>query len=116
MCWAAAQVGVREITISTGWGGLGTPQDETISIRGKNGILAYNGKRVDQPKIDALIAALRASVISEPDPSHLGITPAWIDEQIADHKGRFRLEVARATANQRTLLADTLKIVRKSTV
>jgi hypothetical protein len=104
-----AQVRVREITIRSGWGGLGPPQDETISIRAKNGALAYNGKRVDQSKADALIAALRASIISEPDPSNLGVTPAWIDEQIADQKGRFRQEVARVTASQRTLLADTLK-------
>ncbi|MBL0161170.1 MAG: hypothetical protein IPP47_29410 [Bryobacterales bacterium] len=100
---------VREITIRSAWGGLGTPQDETISIRAKNGKLAYNGKRVDQSKVDALIAALRASIVSDPDPSNLGITPAWLDEQIADQKGRFRLEVAGATVGQRSLLTDTLK-------
>src|SRR5207249_2159266 len=107
--WAAPQVRVREITIRSGWGGLGTPRDETVSIRAKNGKLVYNGERVDQSKVDALIAALRASIISEPEPSNLGLTPAWLDEQIADQKGRFRLEVARATASQRALLTDTLK-------
>ncbi len=111
--WAAAQVRVREIIIHSGWGGLGTPQDETVSIRAKNGTLANDGKQVEQSKIDALVAALRASIISAPDPSNLGITPAWIDEQIADQKGRFRLEVARATETQRALLADTLKNRRK---
>ena len=110
---AAAQVRVRDITIRSSWGGLGTPQVETISIRAKNGTLVYNGKRVDQSKVDALIATLRASIISEPDPSNLGITPTWLDEQIADQKGRFRLEVARATASQRALLADTLKSRQK---
>jgi hypothetical protein len=107
--WATAQVRVREITIRSGWGGLGAPQDQTISIRAKNGTLVCNGKRVDQSSVDALIAALRASAISDPHPSNLGITPAWLDEQIADQKGRFRLEVARATASQRALLTATLK-------
>ncbi len=94
-------------------GGLRTPRDETISIRTKNGTLVYNGKRVDQSKVDALIAALRASTISALDPSNLGITPAWLKEQIADQKGRFRLEVARATARQLALLTDPLKDERK---
>ncbi len=44
---AIAQVRVREITIRSGWGGLGTPQDKTISIRAKNGTLVYDGKRVE---------------------------------------------------------------------
>lgn len=111
--WATAQVRVREITIRSGWGGLGTPQDETISIRSKNGTLVCNGKRVDPSKVDALIAALRASVISEPNPSNLRITPAWLDEQIADQKGRVRLDVARATVSQRALLTDTLRSRQK---
>jgi hypothetical protein len=106
---AIAQVRVREITIRSGWGGLGTPQDKTISIRAKNGTLVYDGKRVEQSKVDALVAALSASIISAPDPSNLGITPAWLDAQIADQKGRFRLEVAGATARQRALFTDTLK-------
>ncbi len=107
--WAGAQVQVREITIRSGWGGLGTPKDESISIRKKNGTLVCNGKRVDESKVNALIAALKASTISAPDPANVGITPAWLDEQIADQKGRFRMEVARATASQRALLAETLK-------
>jgi len=111
--WDAGQVRVSEITIRSGWGGLGAPQDEIISIQAMNGTLAYEGKRVDQSKADALIAALKALVISAPDPSNLGITPEWIDEQIADQKGRCRLEVARATATQRTRLADTLKSRQK---
>ncbi|MGE5648307.1 MAG: WG repeat-containing protein [Acidobacteriota bacterium] len=107
--WAEAQVRVREITIHSGWGGLGTPQDETISIRTKNGKLVRNGKGVDQSNVDTLIAALKASVVPAPDPSNLGIMPAWLDAQIADQKGRFQLEVARATASQRALLVTSLK-------
>ncbi len=71
--------------------------------------MAYNGKRVDQSKVDALIAALRAPIISAPDPANLGVTSPWLDQQIADQKGRFRLEVSRATASQRALLTNTLK-------
>src|SRR5262249_38701860 len=111
--YAAAQVRVREITIHSGWGGLGTPGDETVSIRAKNGNLVHKRERVDQCKVDALIAALRTSIISAPDPLNLGITPRWLEEQIADQKGRFRLEVARATASQRALLTETLKNSQK---
>ena len=56
-----------------------------------------------------MVAALSASIISAPDPSNLGITPAWLDAQIADQKRRFRLDVAGATTRQRALLTDTLK-------
>jgi hypothetical protein len=106
-------VRVREITIRSGWGGLGTPQDQTISIRLRNGRLVFNGKQVEPSKVDALLTALSAPKVPEPDPSNLGITPAWLDQQIADQKGRFRLEVAGATASQRVLLTNTLKDVQK---
>ncbi len=104
-----AQSPVQEIAIRTGWGGLGTPQDQTIVIRAKNGTLVSNGKRVEQSKVEALIAALTAPPIPRPELSNLGATPAWLNEQIGDPKGRFRLEVARATASQRALLSDTIK-------
>lgn len=107
--WAAAQVRVSEITIRSGWGGLGAPRDETASIRAKNGTLTYAGKRVDQANVEALVAALKAPIIPTPDPANLGVTPLWLDQQISDQKGRFRLEVARATASQRALLTNTLK-------
>jgi hypothetical protein len=105
----AAQAGVLEIKIRSGWGGLGTPQDETVTIRANKGKLERNGNRVDQGKVDALIAALKAPPVSGPDPANLGITPTWIDQQIADQKGRFRLEVARATPGQKALLTETLR-------
>ena len=107
--FGVAQSSVREIAIRSGWGGLGTPQDQTIVIRAKNGTLVYNGKRVEQSKVEALIAALNAPPIPRPELSNLGATPAWLNEQIGDPKGRFRLEVARATASQRALLSDTIK-------
>lgn len=104
---AVAQVPVREISIRSGWGGLGTAQNEVTTIRAKNGVLTYDGKRVDRFKVGALIAALKSSPVSKPDPSNLGVTPAWLNEQIGDKKGRFQLESARGTANQRALLAKT---------
>jgi hypothetical protein len=113
--FAAAQSPVREITIHSHWGGLGTPQDETITIPVKRGRLERDGKRIEKAKVDALIAALNAPLVSAPDSSNLGITPAWIDKQIADQKGRFRIEVARATPNQRVLLTSTLKDPAKIT-
>lgn len=111
--WATAQVRVRELTIRSAWGGLGRSQDQTILIRAENGKLVSDGKRLDQSKVDALIASLRASIIPKPDPSNLGITPSWLDEQIASKKGRFALEVADATASQRALLTDTPKTPQK---
>lgn len=104
---AAAQVPVREISIRSGWNGLGTPQNAVTTVRVKSGILTYDGKRVDRSKVDALIAALRSSPVSKPDPSNLGVTPAWLNEKMGDKKGRFQLESARGTANQRALLAET---------
>ncbi len=104
---AVAQVPVREISIRSGWGGLGTPRNEVTTIRARNGVLTYDGKRVDRSKVDALIAALKSSPVSKPDPSSLGVTPAWLNEQMGDKKGRFQLESARGTANQRALLAKT---------
>ena len=107
--FGVAQSPVREIAIRTGWGGLGTSQDQTIVFRAKNGTLVSNGKPVEQSKVEALIAALNAPPIPRPELSNLGATPAWLNEQIGDPKGRFRLEVARATASQRALLSDTIK-------
>lgn len=106
---AAAPASVREIRIRSAWGGLGTPRDETITIRARKGKLERDGIRVEQAKADALIAALRARLISEPEATNLGITAPWIEKQIADPKGRFRLEVARATQSQTALLAETLR-------
>ena len=47
-------------------------RDETVSVRAKNGTLTYDGKRVDQAKIEALVAALRAPIIPAPNPTNLG--------------------------------------------
>ncbi len=107
--FGVAQSPVREISIRSGWGGLGTTQDQTILIRAKSGTFVSNGKRVDRSKVEALIAALNAPTIARPELFNLGATPAWLNEQIVDPKGRFRLEVARATASQRALLSDTIK-------
>jgi hypothetical protein len=104
---AVAQVPVREISIRSGWGGLGIPQHEIATIRAKNKTLINNGKRVDRSKVDALIAALRAMPVIKPDPSSLGVTPAWLKEQMGEKKGYFQRESARGTANQRALLANT---------
>jgi hypothetical protein len=105
--FSVAQVSVREISIRSGWGGLGAPQNEVTAIRGKDRTLTHSGKRVEQSKVDGLLVALRASAISKPNPSNLGITSAWLNEQIGDKKGHFRLESAGGTPNQRALLSNT---------
>jgi len=84
-------------------------RDETVSIRARNGTLTSDGKRAAQSNVETLAAALRAPIIPAPDPANLGVTPPWLDQQIADPRGRFRLEAARATASQRALLTNTLK-------
>jgi len=104
---AVAQGPVREISIRSGWGGLGTPQNEVTTIRAKNGTITNDGKRVERSKVDALITALRALPVSKPNPSNLGVTPAWLNESMGEKKGRFQLESARGTANQRALLTKT---------
>lgn len=107
--WAIAQSRVTGITIRSGWGGPLGSQEQTVSIRAKNGVLQSGSRRVAQSKIERLVSALRSPIINEPEPANLGLSPAWLDEQIADPKGRFRLEVANATERQRALLAETLK-------
>ena len=104
---AAGQVPVREISIRSAWGGLGPPRNELTTIRAMKGVLTSGGKRVEQSRVEALIAALKAVPVSKPDAAMLGVTPGWLNARMGDKNGRFQRESARATASQRALLART---------
>lgn len=103
---ADAQNRVQEIKLHTAWGGLGTPKSEVIIIGRQNGRLVYNGKMVNQSNVDTLVVSLKSPLMPKPDVSNLGVTPAWLSEQMGDRKGPFKLEAASGTASQRMLLSN----------
>ena len=71
---AQADKKVREIVIHTHWGGLGTPQDLTVTILETPDGFQRDGKPVKPALVQALVSAAEAPPISKPDPANLGIT------------------------------------------
>lgn len=102
-----AQKIVRQIEIHSGWGGLATPQNADVLIQRKNGAFVCNGKPVDATKVQALVTALEAPSIPQPEMNNLGLTPEWLkaNTQLAEQKLPGRL--SDATADQKQLFESS---------
>jgi hypothetical protein len=81
---AQAKKEVRQITIQSSWGGLGTSQNSTITILRVNGKFKSDGRTVSPKLIDALVVSLNAPPIAEPETANLGITSEWLAMQIPE--------------------------------
>jgi len=104
---AQANKSVRDITIHSGWGGLGTPQDLTVTILGTSDGFQRDGKLVEPALVQALVSAAEAPTISKPDPANLGITKSWLGSQLALAEGRMPGKMQEATARQKAFFEST---------
>lgn len=77
-------VAVRQIEIKSHWGGLGTPQQTDLVIQHEAGTYKLGRKRIDAASVEALVAAVQQAPIGKPSLEGLGITKAWLQEQLTD--------------------------------
>jgi len=105
---ARAQKAVRQIEIVSGWGGLGTAQKATVTIRSENGVFLRGGKPVDSKLVDNLVAALAAPLIAKPELANLGITPEWLKTQIVPAEDRMQGAFPDALSTQKKLFEGSL--------
>jgi hypothetical protein len=98
---------VQEIVIHSGWGGLGTPEDLTVTIVATPDGFQRDGKPVKPALVQAVVAAVEAPPISKPDGANLGITKSWLQSQLASVKDRMPAKMSEATARQMALFEST---------
>jgi WG containing repeat len=96
-----ADKNVREIVIHSGWGGLGTPQDLTVTILGTPDGFQRDGKPVKPALVQALVSAAEAPPISKPDLANLGITTSWLQSHLALVEDRMPGKMQDATVRQK---------------
>jgi hypothetical protein len=110
---AQADKKVREIVIHSRWGGLGTPQDLTVTILGTPDGFQRDGKPVKPALVQALVSAAQAPQISKPDPANMGITKSWLQSQLALVEDRMPGKMPDATARQKALFESTFTAPEK---
>lgn len=94
---------VRTIEIRTGWGGLRTPQRNVVTIQRKDNRFVSNGKSVSADQVKALVTALSAEPVTNPEMTNLGITPAWLKANLASQKPRAWAQATETTATQQQM-------------
>ncbi len=99
-----AQTSVRKISIQSGWGGLGTPQNLRVVVDAKNDVFAYEGNRVDGNNVRALVAALQAAIVPTPDPVNLGANREWLNQQSISRTSKLRTQFG--TSRQQFLFRE----------
>jgi hypothetical protein len=102
-CAAQSQKAVRTVEIHTGWGGLGTPQKQVVTIQREQNKFVADGKPVRTTQVQALVAALSAVPVTKPDLANLGITPTWLKANVASQMPRAWALATETTANQQSL-------------
>ena len=100
---AQADRKVREIVIHSGWGGLGTPEDLTLTILATPNGFERDRKPVNPALVKALVSAAGAPPISKPDPPNLGITQSWLQSRLTIVENRMPAKMSEATARQKAL-------------
>ena len=70
---------VKEIKITSAWGGLGTPQKSEILITHKPKGYYSKGNKIEKQLVDNLINAINEPEIKEFQAANLGITQDWLD-------------------------------------
>jgi hypothetical protein len=99
---------IRTIDIKSSWGGLGTPQQTELVIRNDGKAYTLGRKRIEAASIDALVAAIKQPVISEPTVEGLGLTKPWLQEQLADiPKKSSWWKLKSGSAKQRALFENS---------
>ncbi|WP_420238247.1 WG repeat-containing protein [Telmatobacter bradus] len=104
---AQAQKQVREITIHSGWGGLETPQNATVTIHREQRGFQCDGKPVDAKLVQTVVTALGAPQITKPELANLGITHVWLKKQLTAVEAEMPGSIPDATARQKDLFEST---------
>lgn len=104
---AQAQKQVRQITIHPGWGGLGKPQNTTVTIRHEQGGFRCDGKPVDAMLVQTVVTALGAPQIAKPELGNLGVTQVWLKKQLSAVEDQMPGAIPYATVRQKNLFEST---------
>ena len=75
----ASDTDVRQISIKSGWGGLGTPQHTELLIQNDHGVYRLNGTEVDALAVNSFLTSVREPVIPKPSLANLGLTKPWLE-------------------------------------
>jgi WG containing repeat len=98
---------VSRVEIRSGWGGLGNSQNAALVIRQEKGEFRCEGQRVDPSLVAALVSALNAPILPKLDLANIGITPAWLERNVARAEQNLAAEFSDATASQKDLFAKS---------
>jgi hypothetical protein len=98
---------VHQIEIRSAWGGLGNPQNANIIIRNENGGFRYEGQRIDPSLVAALVSALDAPIVPKLDLANIGVTPAWLQANVAAAETKLAVQFSDASASQKDLFAKS---------
>jgi hypothetical protein len=75
---------IRQVTIDSGWGGLGAPANSSLVLKGRDGILYAGDQPIDPGKIKALLASIQAPTIPAATAGNLGIDRAWLLKNVRE--------------------------------
>ena len=106
---SAQSAGVRQVQISSRWGGLGTPAASELTITKDGSKFRLNGQTVDPSLLDSLVSALKEPDIPQIDLANLGITKEWL---VANHAGpymQYQAGPETRAQNQRALYQGKLE-------
>lgn len=107
----------QQITIRSGWGGLGNSQDVTISIRRTPSGFQRDGKPIEPRLVQALVSSMKAPRIASPEMDNLGITESWLKAQVHLQKPESFAQATKTTAGQQAFFETKftdLKVIGKA--
>src|SRR5260370_16409578 len=76
----AQQSAASKITIESSWGGFGDPAHLKLVLQASVGKVNLGEKVIESNRIETLLAAFRATALSAPQASNLGITGDWLHQ------------------------------------
>jgi hypothetical protein len=103
---AQASHEVKAVTIRSGWGGLGSPQDITVAIHWTQSGFRRNNNTIESKLVQALVSALESPLITKPDINNLGITQSWLNAQVGSQKPRSFAQATTTTPGQRAFFDE----------
>jgi hypothetical protein len=91
---------VKTVTIRSGWGGLGSAQDLTVTIRRSQTGFVRDKKEVAPELVQALVSALEEPRVEKPNAINLGITEEWLKAQVGSQKPESFSQATKNTPGQ----------------
>lgn len=102
----------REIEITSGWGGLGTPQKAVVKIMKSGANYSSDGHSIDASLVNAFVEALQAPAVPKPEMGDLGITAGWLIANRAMAERSLNRSWTEATPRQRALFSASFSNIR----